>query len=68
MKLVSFRIFGRESYGVVTDHGIVDAAPLAPALGATLKEALERVRLMRLPFTLHMRRMCSPGLKSNCCR
>ena len=42
MKLVSFRISGRESYGVVTDHGIVDAAPLAPALGATLKEALER--------------------------
>jgi 2-keto-4-pentenoate hydratase/2-oxohepta-3-ene-1,7-dioic acid hydratase in catechol pathway len=42
MKLVSFRISGRESYGVLTDHGIVDAAPLAQTLGATLKEALER--------------------------
>ncbi|WP_414446991.1 fumarylacetoacetate hydrolase family protein [Burkholderia sp. 22PA0099] len=42
MKLVSFRHLGRASYGVVVDGGIVDAAPRASALGATLKEALER--------------------------
>jgi 2-keto-4-pentenoate hydratase/2-oxohepta-3-ene-1,7-dioic acid hydratase in catechol pathway len=42
MKLVSFLASGRASYGVATDNGIVDAAPFAAALGATLKEALAR--------------------------
>ncbi|WP_321963683.1 fumarylacetoacetate hydrolase family protein [Paraburkholderia sp. J7] len=42
MKLTSFRHAGRATYGVVTDDGIVDAAPFAAECGATLKEALER--------------------------
>jgi 2-keto-4-pentenoate hydratase/2-oxohepta-3-ene-1,7-dioic acid hydratase in catechol pathway len=41
MKLISFRNGGRDSYGVVTDQGIIDASILAPELGASLKEALE---------------------------
>jgi 2-keto-4-pentenoate hydratase/2-oxohepta-3-ene-1,7-dioic acid hydratase in catechol pathway len=45
MKLVSFLHAGRSSYGVVVDGGIVDAAPFATRLGATLKEALERESL-----------------------
>jgi len=42
MKLISFSHAGRASYGVVIDQGIVDAAPFASVLGATLKEALQR--------------------------
>lgn len=42
MKLVSFSRAGKRSYGVVTDAGVVDAAPYAAAVGGTLKEALER--------------------------
>lgn len=42
MKLISFRTSGYDSYGVVTENGIVDAAPVAHELGATLREALER--------------------------
>lgn len=48
MKLISFRHCGRESYGILTDNGVVDAAPFAPELGATLKEALERDSLAGL--------------------
>ncbi|ALL68525.1 putative fumarylacetoacetate (FAA) hydrolase [Paraburkholderia caribensis MBA4] len=48
MKLVSFRHSGHATYGVVTDRGIVDAAPFGTSLGLTLKEALERGSLNAL--------------------
>jgi 2-keto-4-pentenoate hydratase/2-oxohepta-3-ene-1,7-dioic acid hydratase in catechol pathway len=42
MKLVSFIHNGRQSYGVLVDDGIVDAALVASDAGHTLREALER--------------------------
>ena len=48
MKLVSFSHDGRQSYGVVVDDEIVDAAPIAAEAGHTLRQALERASLVRL--------------------
>jgi 2-keto-4-pentenoate hydratase/2-oxohepta-3-ene-1,7-dioic acid hydratase in catechol pathway len=40
MKLVSFRHAGKDSFGVVVEGGVVDLAPHASEVGATLKQAL----------------------------
>lgn len=40
MKLISFRVAGQESYGVVTGDEVVDLAPIASQVGKTLKAAL----------------------------
>ncbi|MFM0212243.1 fumarylacetoacetate hydrolase family protein [Paraburkholderia sediminicola] len=48
MKLVSFSHDGRQSYGVVVNDEIVDAAPIAVEAGHTLRQALERGSLVRL--------------------
>ncbi len=48
MKIASYRTNGRESYGVLTDAGLVDLAPIAEQVGATLREALERDSLARI--------------------
>lgn len=42
MKLVSFSHQGTASYGVVVGGGVIDVAPIAAEVGATLREALER--------------------------
>jgi 2-keto-4-pentenoate hydratase/2-oxohepta-3-ene-1,7-dioic acid hydratase in catechol pathway len=42
MKLVSFNHKDKDSFGVVADNGIIDLAPYAREVGATLKEALAR--------------------------
>jgi len=42
MKLVSFRQADRNSFGVALEQGIIDLAPFAADVGATLKEALAR--------------------------
>lgn len=42
MKLVSFRHAGKDSFGVVTEEGIVDLAPFASDVGSSLKDALAR--------------------------
>ena len=42
MKLVSFSHQGTASYGVVVGSGVIDVAPIAAEVGATLREALER--------------------------
>lgn len=49
MKLSSFRVGGKESYGVVTGSGIVDMGPfVSEGAGRDLKEALERGDLSKL--------------------
>lgn len=48
MKLVSFRVDGRSSYGIVTDAGIVDVASLAGTWGGALKDALAHDSLVEL--------------------
>lgn len=40
MKLISFRVADRESYGVVTGEEVIDLAPIAAHTGSTLKAAL----------------------------
>jgi 2-keto-4-pentenoate hydratase/2-oxohepta-3-ene-1,7-dioic acid hydratase in catechol pathway len=42
MKLVSFRQADSNSFGVALEQGIIDLAPFAADVGATLKEALAR--------------------------
>jgi 2-keto-4-pentenoate hydratase/2-oxohepta-3-ene-1,7-dioic acid hydratase in catechol pathway len=42
MKLVSFTHQGTPSYGVVVGSEVIDVAPIAAEVGATLREALER--------------------------
>src|ERR1700761_3021721 len=42
MKLVSFRHAGKDSFGVVVEGGVVDLAPHASEVGATLKQALAK--------------------------
>jgi 2-keto-4-pentenoate hydratase/2-oxohepta-3-ene-1,7-dioic acid hydratase in catechol pathway len=48
MKLVSFRYAGATSYGVVDGDNIVDLAPVAGEVGATLKQALETANFARI--------------------
>ena len=48
MKLASFSVDGRESFGVVAGDGVVDLRPIAGEVGATLREALERGALDRV--------------------
>jgi 2-keto-4-pentenoate hydratase/2-oxohepta-3-ene-1,7-dioic acid hydratase in catechol pathway len=48
MKLLSYRYAGQASYGVATNGGVVDLAPVAGEVGATLREALERGTLGRI--------------------
>ena len=48
MKIASYIHQGRASYGVVQDNGIVDAAPIAPTIGATLKDVLANNTLSEL--------------------
>lgn len=48
MKLSSYRHAGKPSYGVVANDHIVDVAPIASEVGATLREALERKTLGRI--------------------
>ena len=48
MKLLSFKADGRESYGVVRGEEVIDLAPIAGEVGATLKEALARNSLGRI--------------------
>lgn len=40
MKLISFRVANRESYGVVIGEEVIDLAPIAAQAGSTLKAAL----------------------------
>lgn len=40
MKLASFRINGRSSYGVIEEDGIIDVAPISAMVGTTLKQAI----------------------------
>ncbi|WP_069707031.1 fumarylacetoacetate hydrolase family protein [Burkholderia seminalis] len=42
MKIVSFRHAGKDSFGVAVEDGIIDLAPFASDVGATLREALTR--------------------------
>lgn len=48
MKLASYRIGNRATYGVVSSKGLIDLAPIGDEVGVTLKEALERNSLARL--------------------
>lgn len=48
MRLLSYLHAGRASYGVVSNGGVVDVAPVAGEVGATLREALERGALGRI--------------------
>jgi 2-keto-4-pentenoate hydratase/2-oxohepta-3-ene-1,7-dioic acid hydratase in catechol pathway len=48
MKLVSFRRGGRASHGVVAGDGVIDLAPIAAQVGATLAEALGGRALPRI--------------------
>jgi 2-keto-4-pentenoate hydratase/2-oxohepta-3-ene-1,7-dioic acid hydratase in catechol pathway len=48
MKLASYRLGNKETYGVVTDAGLIDVAPIGAEVGSTLKEALERNSLSRI--------------------
>jgi 2-keto-4-pentenoate hydratase/2-oxohepta-3-ene-1,7-dioic acid hydratase in catechol pathway len=48
MKMVSFSAGGAVSYGVVSGDSLVDVAPIAAEVGATLREALERNALPRI--------------------
>ncbi|NIF78373.1 5-carboxymethyl-2-hydroxymuconate isomerase [Paraburkholderia sp. Cy-641] len=45
MKLASFRVDGRASYGVVEEDRIIDVAPISSEVGATLRHALALGRL-----------------------
>jgi 2-keto-4-pentenoate hydratase/2-oxohepta-3-ene-1,7-dioic acid hydratase in catechol pathway len=48
MKLLSFKHQGRASYGVVRDERVIDAAPIAGQIGATLKQAIANGKLAAL--------------------
>ena len=48
MKITSFRKNGTASYGVVVGENLIDVAPIANEVGATLKEALARQSLPRI--------------------
>jgi 2-keto-4-pentenoate hydratase/2-oxohepta-3-ene-1,7-dioic acid hydratase in catechol pathway len=48
MKLASYRLGNNDTYGVVSDAGLIDVAPIAADVGTTLKQALERNSLARI--------------------
>src|SRR4051812_14629422 len=48
MKIVSFSVDDRQSFGVVEGDGVIDVRPIAGEVGATLREALERGTLERV--------------------
>lgn len=48
MKLLSFKAGRRVSYGLVDGDGIIDLAPLAKDVGATLKEAIAGQKLAQI--------------------
>ena len=48
MKITSFRQGGADSYGVIDGETLIDVAPIASEVGATLKEALARQSLGRI--------------------
>lgn len=48
MKIISFKRAGTESFGVLIDSGIIDMAPHASKVGATLRQALLRGSLAEI--------------------
>lgn len=48
MKIISFKRAGTESFGVLIDSGIIDMAPHALKVGATLRQALLRGSLAEI--------------------
>ena len=48
MKITSFRQGGADSYGVIDGETLIDLAPIAKDVGATLKDALARQSLGRI--------------------
>ncbi|WP_414450000.1 fumarylacetoacetate hydrolase family protein [Burkholderia sp. 22PA0099] len=48
MKIISFKRAGIESFGVLTESGIIDMAPHASKVGATLRQALLRGSLAEI--------------------
>jgi 2-keto-4-pentenoate hydratase/2-oxohepta-3-ene-1,7-dioic acid hydratase in catechol pathway len=60
MKLASYRVASKETYGVVTDAGLIDLAPIAADVGATLKDALERNSLATIRKWVSQQSATSP--------
>lgn len=48
MKITSFRHGGRDTYGVVEGESLIDLAPIAGEVGATLRQALAQGSLARI--------------------
>jgi 2-keto-4-pentenoate hydratase/2-oxohepta-3-ene-1,7-dioic acid hydratase in catechol pathway len=48
MKIVSFRHAGKDSFGIVVSGGVIDLAPHASKVGASLREALIRNSLVAI--------------------